>query len=74
MPEHDCRFQRLRLAAGLTQVELADLTGLAQSTIVLNEQGQPSDRYIIALAKALRITVEDLLDPRITVEKLLKDE
>jgi len=53
---------------------LADLTGLAQSTIVLNEQGQPSDRYIIALAKALRITVEDLLDPRITVEKLLKDE
>ncbi len=51
-----------RLAAGLTQVELAHLINASQYTISRLETGEhrPSDPVKIALARTLNTTVESL--------------
>ena len=53
----------LRKARGLTQVELAELTGSTQRAISYyeNEAGYPPAAAIIVLAKALRVTTDELL-------------
>lgn len=69
MERNGCRFKdvkELREARGLTQVKFSKLIGLAQTTISLNERGRPSAAYILAVAKALKITVEELLEDEIS--------
>lgn len=56
------RLKAARLAAGLTQVELADKMGASQHTISRLERGEhrPSDESKIALARCFETTVEEL--------------
>jgi transcriptional regulator with XRE-family HTH domain len=51
------RLRQLRLDAALTQAELAERTGLARTTIVRLEQGDPNAQppTIRALQRALRL-------------------
>lgn len=57
------KLLELRKARGLTQVELAELTGSTQRAISYyeNEAGYPPATAIMALAKALRVTTDELL-------------
>lgn len=67
-PEQQYAFgQRLlnrRLAAGMTQADLAARSGIAQNHISQLEQGniEPRLRTIIALARAFEVTPGSLLD------------
>ena len=57
-------LRRLRLAKKLTQVELAEASGVQQRTISNLETGEtiePGVRTAAALARALGVTVERLL-------------
>ena len=56
-------LERARRAQGLTQVELARLLGVQQSTISQIEQRKrnPSVSLLIRAAAALQTTVDDLL-------------
>jgi transcriptional regulator with XRE-family HTH domain len=59
------KLKRYRRAAGLTQVELAERAGVAQSTIVMIERSQiaePRPGTLRSLAEALGIEIIDLLD------------
>jgi transcriptional regulator with XRE-family HTH domain len=58
------KIHRLRMAAGLTQVQLADAAGAKLSTLQGWEidRREPSMRAAVRLAAALRITVEELAD------------
>jgi transcriptional regulator with XRE-family HTH domain len=58
------RLRFLRTNKGLTQIQLAELTGLDQSHISKLETGatKPSYDTLTRLAAALGITVADLLD------------
>lgn len=53
-------FRRLR---GMTQVELAEAAGTTQRAITYyeNEMGHPPAAQLVALAKALRVTTDELL-------------
>jgi transcriptional regulator with XRE-family HTH domain len=57
------RLTALRKARGLTQVELAERTGSTQRAISYyeNEAGYPPAAALIELAKALRVTTDELL-------------
>lgn len=58
------KLKRLRLTNGLTQLELADKAGVAQSTIVYIERGErktPHPRTLVKLSKALGVSPSDLL-------------
>lgn len=56
------RIKEYRLAAGLTQVELARRIGVSRKTVntVENAVFVPSTRVALQLARALDSTVEDL--------------
>ena len=53
-----------RIRAGFTQQELADASGLTQTTIarIENDRTEPEVSTLRKLAKALDITISDLLD------------
>lgn len=57
------RLLELRKARGLTQIELAELTGSTQRAISYyeNEAGYPPAAAVIMLAKALHVTTDELL-------------
>jgi transcriptional regulator with XRE-family HTH domain len=58
------RIKERREAAGLTQQQLAVKAGLSVSNLAQIEQGQKADPRIstvVALARALGVTVDDLL-------------
>lgn len=61
----DSRLRALRKAAGLSQAELADKTGLNRFGVAKLEQGQrePGWATVIALARALGVTPNDFLPP-----------
>lgn len=56
------RFKLLRVAAGLSQLELANMLGLAQSAISAWENGtaHPAATKLPTLAKALNCTIDEL--------------
>lgn len=56
------RVRQLRLIAGLTQAELADVTGVTRQTIVAVEAGDyaPSVYLALAVGERLGATVEEL--------------
>lgn len=60
------RAKEIRERRGLTVVELAALTGLARQTIYNVEQQltpRPSADVVVKIARALDVTVEELLEP-----------
>jgi transcriptional regulator with XRE-family HTH domain len=63
-PRQGARVAELRRAAGLTQVELAHLIGEPQQNIAYWEQSDkpPRSDVLQRLAKALGVSVEDILD------------
>lgn len=65
------RLKRLRKAAGLTQLELATAVGVAVGTVNKWEQGKQGLRgdNLTAVAKALRVRVEDLSEPTENVSR-----
>jgi transcriptional regulator with XRE-family HTH domain len=58
-----CTF--IRIERGLSQRKLATITGIGQPTISDIEHGRtnPNDRERKALAKALGVSIDDLLKP-----------
>ena len=59
------KVKRYRRGNGLTQVELAVASGVAQSTIAEIERGaikEPRPRTLVKLAEVLGVTPMDLLD------------
>lgn len=55
------KIKELRLAAGLTQMQLAEKMEVSQSTVVGWEQDSyPPAKKLPALAKALGVTINDL--------------
>jgi DNA-binding XRE family transcriptional regulator len=59
------KVEAARLAAGMTQVELSNLSGLTQSHISQLERAvwEPRLTTIMALAEALQVEPADLLPP-----------
>lgn len=55
-------FERKRLAAGLTQQELADKLDLSQAAVKKWENGdaKPSPRFFPKLARIFKMTAEDV--------------
>jgi len=53
-----------RIRAGLTQQELADKTGMTQTTIarIETDRVEPAVRSLRKLSDALGVTISDLLD------------
>ena len=59
------KLKRYRRGAALTQIELAERAGLAQSTVTMIETGQisePRPSTLKALAEVLELKPIDLLD------------
>lgn len=58
-------LRRLRRQAGLTQAQLAVAAGLPRATLASLEQpdANPSVQVVAAVARALRVGVDDLLSP-----------
>jgi len=58
------KLKAYRLQAGLTQVQLAQAAGILQSALARYEQDQdvPSAPRLVAIAKVLGTTVEDIVD------------
>jgi transcriptional regulator with XRE-family HTH domain len=58
------RLRALRQAAGLTQVQLAEMAGLTQSFISRLEQGKTdvSVSHMVAIANAVGVRPSDLLE------------
>jgi transcriptional regulator with XRE-family HTH domain len=59
------KVKRYRRGNGLSQVELAEASGVAQSTIAQIENGnieEPRPRTLVKLAEVLGVTPMDLLD------------
>ena len=62
-------IRQRRLEAGLTQVELANLTGLTAKSIISYERGSvPGVGCLKALAKALDMPLADLMDAEFPVD------
>ena len=61
--EYGLRLAKLRKAAGLSQQELGDRIGVAQSIISRFEKGQRKlyDDVLASIAKALSVTPNDIL-------------
>lgn len=55
-------LKQVRRSAGLTQAQLAQLTGVSRQTIIATERGDyaPSVYLALRIAKALGTTVEDI--------------
>ena len=60
------RLRELRLRAALTQLELAERAGVARTTIVRLEQGDPNvlPTTLRKLARALKVRPTDLWEDR----------
>lgn len=59
------KLKRLRRGAGLTQTELSEMTGVAQSTIGQIETGErvePRPATLRKLAQALDVSISDLIE------------
>lgn len=56
-------IRELRKAAGLTQRELAEKVNVTQSAVSLweNGRGKPLEKWYPAIAKALGVSVKDLV-------------
>lgn len=61
-----------RKEAGLTQTKLAKKIGVSNAAISMIESGagSPSLRLAIKIAKALNVTVSDLLGEKIIINKM----
>lgn len=59
------KFREVRLASGLTQVQIEELTGIAQRTVSLIERGEVnvSLRQMQRLASVVDRDVHELLSP-----------
>ena len=57
------RLLKIRKVRGLSQYDLADMTGISQRMIVHYEKHakNPPSRSIIKLAKALNVTIDELV-------------
>ena len=55
-------LKQVRKSAGLTQAQLAQLTGVSRQTIIATERGDyaPSVYLALRIAQALSTTVEDI--------------
>ena len=65
-PRHiGANVRRLRLAAGLTQLQLAEQAEIVDATVSRIERGrlEPSADLLGRLAGALKVTADDLLGP-----------
>lgn len=65
LPQDPNRCYRRRIAAGLSQQQLADKAGLTDATVCRIENGTVKARVgsLAALADALECSVEDLMPP-----------
>lgn len=69
------RLRQYRKDKGLTQQELADQLGVSNKTVSRWESGSyPDVTTLVALARALGVTVDELLDPRAPVRTLEKSD
>ncbi|MDV7767821.1 helix-turn-helix domain-containing protein [Peribacillus sp. CSMR9] len=62
------KIRKKRLEKGWTQFELAEKSGVPQSTISQIERGNrkyPTHENIMKIVKALEITVEELVEERL---------
>jgi transcriptional regulator with XRE-family HTH domain len=65
-PRHiGANVRRLRIAAGLTQLQLAEAADIVDATVSRIERGRmdPSSELLGRLASALRVRADDLLGP-----------
>lgn len=62
------RIKELRQAAGLSQLRLAEITGVTRQTInaIENNKYDPTLALAFALGDALGVSVDALFDPRRT--------
>ena len=62
-PTNDSPIARLRIERGLTQAQLAELTGCSQKDISRWETGErhPSTKSLLSLSKALQCAMDDLI-------------
>jgi len=70
-PPQGAHILKLRMAAGLTQGELADMLGETQSNIAFWEKSDkpPRSDVLQKMADSLGVTVEDLLRPQKAMPK-----
>lgn len=69
------RLRQYRKSKGMTQQELADLLGVSNKTVSRWESGSyPDVTTLVALARALGVTVDELLDPKASVRTLEKSD
>ncbi len=63
-----------RMAAGISQHELAKLTGLDQASLISYESGEtePISSNLKRISWALNISTDDLLPPDDFIQKLLE--
>lgn len=57
------KIKELRRKSGLSQKDLADYVGISQAYIskIEEEKRQPTFRIVVLIAKALNITMDELL-------------
>lgn len=69
------RLRQYRKDKGMTQQELADKLGVSNKTVSRWESGSyPDVTTLVALARALGVTVDELLDPKAPVRTLDKSD
>lgn len=69
------RLRQYRKDKGLTQQELADQLGVSNKTVSRWESGSyPDVTTLVALARVLGVTVDELLDPKAPVRTLEKSD
>ncbi|MDM8238432.1 helix-turn-helix transcriptional regulator [Pseudoflavonifractor phocaeensis] len=69
------RLRQYRKDKGMTQQELADKLGVSNKTVSRWESGSyPDVATLVALARALGVTVDELLDPKTPVRTLQKSD
>lgn len=69
------RLRQYRKNKGMTQQELADQLGVSNKTVSRWESGSyPDVTTLVALARVLGVTVDELLDPKASVRTLEKSD
>lgn len=69
------RLRQYRKEKGMTQQELADKLGVSNKTVSRWESGSyPDVTTLVALARVLDVTVDELLDPKAPVRTLEKSD
>ena len=69
------RLRQYRKNKGMTQQELADQLGVSNKTVSRWESGSyPDVTTLVALARVLGVTVDELLDPKAPVRTLEKSD